>query len=83
MHHHPRNRERAINLSILAVSGAGEFPVLTQIEPQNPSLSSIPLSFTTIRRVVSQTAPDSWQAKFTVRTTAVSDRLRTSDFHDL
>ncbi|CAN8178084.1 unnamed protein product, partial [Coccothraustes coccothraustes] len=24
MHHHPRNRERALNLSILSVSGPGE-----------------------------------------------------------
>ena len=26
MHHHPLNRERAINLSVLTMSGPGEFP---------------------------------------------------------
>src|SRR5690606_8761868 len=26
MHHHPHNQERALNLSILNVSGPGEFP---------------------------------------------------------
>ena len=26
MHHHPQNQERAINLSILTMSGPGEFP---------------------------------------------------------
>ncbi|EMF07909.1 hypothetical protein SEPMUDRAFT_55166 [Sphaerulina musiva SO2202] len=26
MHHHPQNQERALNLSILLVSGPGEFP---------------------------------------------------------
>ncbi|EMC26045.1 hypothetical protein SMU86_10567, partial [Streptococcus mutans U2A] len=26
MHHHPQNQERALNLSILIVSGPGEFP---------------------------------------------------------
>jgi hypothetical protein len=26
MHHHPYNQERAINLSILSMSGPGEFP---------------------------------------------------------
>ncbi|PMD49165.1 hypothetical protein K444DRAFT_301101 [Hyaloscypha bicolor E] len=27
MHHHPQNQERALNLSILIVSGPGEFPL--------------------------------------------------------
>jgi hypothetical protein len=58
MHHHPPNQERAINLSILLVSGPGEIsrveePVVNPtLEPDvNPTkepggaLPSIPLSF--------------------------------------
>jgi hypothetical protein len=26
MHHHPKDQERALNLSILILSGPGEFP---------------------------------------------------------
>ncbi|KAG8155848.1 hypothetical protein JTE90_026300 [Oedothorax gibbosus] len=38
MHHYPRNQERALNLSILAVSWPVGFAALSQIEPQAPLL---------------------------------------------
>ena len=49
MHHHPPNRERALNLSILPVSGPGE---ISRVESNyaagstpGGALPSIPLSF--------------------------------------
>jgi hypothetical protein len=49
MHHHPPNQERALNLSILLVSGPGEVPRVesnwaTGSTPGG-ALPSIPLSF--------------------------------------
>ncbi len=44
MHHHPANLERALNLSILALSGPGRFPVLGQIKPQTPLLVCPPVN---------------------------------------
>ena len=38
MHHHPLNRERALNLSIMPESGLVSLPVLSQIKPQAPRL---------------------------------------------
>jgi len=38
MHHYPWNLERALNLSIPAMSALVSFPVLSQIKPQNPLL---------------------------------------------
>ena len=49
MHHQPQNRERAVNLSILPVSGPGEVPRVESNKAANPTpggaLPSIPLSF--------------------------------------
>ncbi len=49
MHHFPQNQERAINLSILTVSGPGEFPGVESnwAADSTPggALPSIPLSF--------------------------------------
>jgi len=44
IHHHPQNLERALNLSILAVSGSGE---ISRVESNSAAgaLPSIPLSF--------------------------------------
>ncbi|KAF6197434.1 hypothetical protein GE061_020189 [Apolygus lucorum] len=76
MHHYPLNQERAINLSILPMS----WPVsaLQPYFPRNPkalvSREEAP------RRVIGGTSADRWLASFMVRTRAVSDRLRTSNF---
>eukprot|EP01015_Nassula_variabilis_P036108 TRINITY_DN923_c0_g1_i12.p1 TRINITY_DN923_c0_g1~~TRINITY_DN923_c0_g1_i12.p1 ORF type:complete len:209 (-),score=-33.97 TRINITY_DN923_c0_g1_i12:783-1409(-) len=49
MHHHPQNQERALNLSILTMSGPGKFPRVesNQAAGSTPggALPSIPLSF--------------------------------------
>ncbi len=49
MHHLPQNQERALNLSILTVSGPGEFPRVESNQAAGPTpggaLPSISLSF--------------------------------------
>ena len=49
MHHHPLNQERAINLSILTMSGPGEFAKAEPDQATRPPLGavfpSMPLSF--------------------------------------
>ncbi len=100
MHHHPPDQERALNLSILPVSGPGEISRVGSNKAAGSTpggaLPSIPLSFSfatilppepkhsgfpeAARRVIQLTTTDRRLASFMVRTRAVSDRLRTSNF---
>ncbi|KAG1930906.1 hypothetical protein F2P79_021925 [Pimephales promelas] len=64
MHHHPQNRERAINLSILSVSGP--VSALQPYSPRNPKTRGFPHA---ARRVMGITPPDRGSASFTVGTT--------------
>ncbi|CAK7313874.1 hypothetical protein VULLAG_LOCUS17873 [Vulpes lagopus] len=59
MHHHPRNRERAINLSILSVSGPDfGFPEAARrvmgITPPHRQSASFMVGTTTARRLPSK-----------------------------
>ncbi|GBP96668.1 hypothetical protein EVAR_89993_1 [Eumeta japonica] len=58
MHHHPPNQERAVNLSILPVSGPEQRDRILKIEPPSTDTRPAPERFTDdmLRRRVSCTA---------------------------